>query len=64
MQMYSKESLYQPRTACYGCDTMTSNTSGMCTDCGGSYSDSESKRPMRKAHTVSRAQSIIKWGNN
>ncbi len=63
MQIYSMTEMYQLQTECYGCNTMTMNTSGMCSGCGGDSHKTESARPDREKHTLSRAYDIIERGS-
>jgi hypothetical protein len=63
MQKYNWRTMYHQKTECYGCDNITSNLSGMCDDCGGADDKTESYRPVRKAHTWSRAFDIIERQN-
>ncbi len=59
MQIYTELDMTSGRSECYGCNTLTSNVSGMCSACGGSDKDTESTPMRRTVHTLSEATLMI-----
>ncbi len=57
MLTFGIRDLYKHETECYGCETKTTNMSGMCDDCGGA--DNNSTLPVRKSFTSKQAYNMI-----